>query len=96
MALVGSNKFYKQYDVQVKAFNERGYGPPSPIVTIWSAEDIPVGVPSNVRIIRYNATALKVTWIPVTDSRDMIKGVLKGYRVSHSFLSIIKSLEIVM
>ena len=38
-ALVGDDNFYTQYDVQVVAFNEVGNGPPSPVVTIWSAED---------------------------------------------------------
>nr|AUG84451.1 contactin [Platynereis dumerilii] len=83
VALVGSNKFYTQYDVMVRAFNERGDGPPSEIVTIWSAEDIPIGVPTNVRIEQYNATALMVTWNPVPDTIEQIKGVLKGYRINY-------------
>ena len=82
VALVGSNKFYSKYDVKVGAFNERGDGPSSEQVTIWSAEDIPIGVPTNVRIEQYNATALMVTWNPVPDTIEQIKGVLKGYRVS--------------
>ncbi len=43
---------------------------------------VPIGVATNVRAYQYNATALHVEWTPVPDTKENIKGVLLGYRVS--------------
>jgi len=42
---------------------------------------VPKGVPIGVKAVYYNATAAIVEWIPVNDTRDVMKGVLIGYRV---------------
>jgi len=42
---------------------------------------VPKGVPIGVKAVYYNATAAIVEWIPVNDTRDVMKGVLLGYRV---------------
>jgi len=42
---------------------------------------VPKGVPIGVKAVYFNATAAIVEWIPVNDTRDVMKGVLIGYRV---------------
>jgi len=86
---VGSNNFYKRYDVTVQGFNSIGLAPeykgpnyPDPVV-IYSAEDIPIGVPLNVRASQINATALRVEWGEVPDDIENVKGKLKGYRINY-------------
>jgi receptor-type tyrosine-protein phosphatase gamma len=80
---IGSSNFYLPYNVRIQAFNPMGKGPMSPVETIMSAEDIPKGVPINVRAVYYNCTAITVEWEPVEDSRDVMKGVLLGYRINY-------------
>ncbi|XP_076455700.1 contactin-like isoform X2 [Babylonia areolata] len=81
--LVGPELFYTLYDVMVQAFNDVGPGPNSSVETIYSAEDLPRASPTDVRIERYNATALLVTWVPVEDSREVVRGKILGYQVNY-------------
>ena len=37
VVLVGEDNFYKEYEVAVRAFNDMGEGPLSPVATIKSA-----------------------------------------------------------
>ena len=37
VVLVGEDNFYRQYEVAIRAFNDEGFGPMSPVVTIRSA-----------------------------------------------------------
>jgi len=46
---------------------------------------VPKGVPIGVKAVYYNATAAIVEWIPVNNTRDVMKGVLIGYRVCSTF-----------
>jgi len=39
-------------------------------------------VPIGVKAVYYNATAAIVEWIPVNNTREIMKGDLIGYRVS--------------
>ena len=43
---------------------------------------VPKGVPIGVKAVYYNATAAIVEWIPVNNTREIMKGELIGYRVS--------------
>jgi len=43
---------------------------------------VPKGVPIGVKAVYYNATAAIVEWIPVNNTREIMKGDLIGYRVS--------------
>lgn len=38
--------------------------------------------PQQIFAISYNSTALNVSWLPIDQSREMLRGKLIGYRVS--------------
>lgn len=42
---------------------------------------VPLGTPEEVYAKVYNATALMVTWKPVQNTRESMRGKLKGYKV---------------
>ncbi|XP_078309461.1 contactin-like [Crassostrea virginica] len=79
----GRDQYYVQYEVRLTAFNMFGVGRPSPVQYIHSADDIPVAVPSMVWVEPYNSTALMVHWTPVPNTRDSMKGMLRGYKVNY-------------
>lgn len=74
--------YYTQFDVKVQAINDLGKGPESSVQVIYSAEDLPMIAPQRLYSIAYNSTSLNVTWEPVEQSREMIRGKLIGHRVS--------------
>ncbi|GFS00043.1 contactin [Elysia marginata] len=80
-ALVGALNFYLEYEVMVGAFNANGSGPNSTIHTVMSAEDVPVGAPTDVTSDSVNATAMIVYWTPVPNTREFIRGKVLGYQV---------------
>jgi hypothetical protein len=80
---VGSNNFYRQYQVSIQVFNPSGKGPRSPTVNIMSAEDLPKGVPIGVRAVYFNATAITVEWKKVENTVEVMRGVLLGYRINY-------------
>ena len=43
---------------------------------------VPIGIPQRVYAEPFNESALTVYWKPVPDTRDFMKGRLKGYKVS--------------
>lgn len=65
-----------------QAINDFGSGPESEVVTIFSAEDMPQVAPVQVSARSYNSTALNVSWLPIEETREKIRGKLIGYRVS--------------
>lgn len=65
----------------LKAANREGYGPESPVVTIFSAEDIPHVQPQSLIAMPYNSTAINATWSPISLTRENIRGKLIGHRV---------------
>lgn len=83
VASVGTQNFYKRYDVMVTAFNELGEGPDSELVTVMSAENTPQVAPRRIKAIGYNGTAVKVTWNAVPNTREDIRGELIGYKVNY-------------
>lgn len=82
---IQSEFFYTRYDVKVQAKNDIGWGPESKISTIYSAEDMPHVAPQQTAARSFNSTALNVTWLPVEQTREKIRGKLIGYRVSLPF-----------
>lgn len=42
---------------------------------------VPNGIPGNTYVSAYNESALIVYWDPVPDTREVVKGKLKGYKV---------------
>ncbi|XP_069694656.1 contactin [Periplaneta americana] len=75
--------YYTEYDVKVQAINDVGPGPESEVVKIFSAEDMPQVTPVQVAARSYNSTALNVTWLPIQQTRENIRGKLIGYRLKY-------------
>ncbi|XP_060074968.1 contactin-like [Ylistrum balloti] len=80
---VGQEFYYTQYEVKVQAVNSFGKGPNSTISVIYSAEDLPIAVATNIRAWRHNATAILVVWDPIPDEREIMRGKLLGYQVNY-------------
>jgi hypothetical protein len=80
---IGADNFYRVYQVCIQVFNPSGKGPKSPVVDIMSAEDLPKGVPINVRAVYFNATAITVEWLPVANTIEVMRGALLGYRINY-------------
>lgn len=74
--------FYTQYVVKVQAINNVGEGPISEEYIIYSAEDMPQVAPQLVVARSYNSTALNVSWNPIEQTREKVRGKLIGHRVS--------------
>jgi len=68
--------------VYLQPFNSFGAGPVSDPKVIYSAEDMPQVSPQQVFAISYNSTAINVSWVPIDQSREMLRGKLIGHRVS--------------
>ncbi|XP_062597983.1 contactin-like [Saccostrea cucullata] len=76
------NLFYLPYEVKVGVFNLYGDGPNSTTTVVYSSEGIPLLRPTNVNGWEINATALWVTWDPMPNTREAIKGVIQGYEIN--------------
>lgn len=75
--------YYTQYFVKVQAINEIGAGPISEEALVYSAEDMPIIAPQFVVGKSYNSTALNVSWNPIEEIREKIKGKLIGHRIKY-------------
>lgn len=75
--------FYTEYIVKVQAINDIGAGPISPEKIIYSAEDMPQVAPQQVNARSYNSTALNVSWVPVDQTREKVRGKLIGHRIKY-------------
>ncbi|KAK3612186.1 hypothetical protein CHS0354_016572, partial [Potamilus streckersoni] len=80
---VGKEFYYLRYEVKVRPYNQFGIGPESDISVIFSAEDLPIGVATNVLAYPYNSTAVLVTWDITPNVRENMKGTLLGYQVNY-------------
>ncbi|XP_046331627.2 contactin-like [Haliotis rufescens] len=80
---VGGENYYLEYEVMVAAFNSLGQGPNSTINIVLSAEDMPTATPTNLNGDSYNGTAIMVTWDPVPDTRQAMKGRVQGYQINY-------------
>lgn len=78
---IPGDNYYLEYDVKIQPFNDLGAGPESTPVVIYSAEDMPQVAPQQPIAVGYNSTALNVTWQPVDQRRDNMRGKLIGHRV---------------
>ncbi|KAL4221759.1 Contactin-3 [Mactra antiquata] len=81
--LVGVDNYYLEYEVMVAAYNEHGAGPNSTVKVIMSAEGMPTQTVLMGDCDNYNGTAFSVSWNPIEDTREVMKGKLKGYRVRY-------------
>jgi hypothetical protein len=75
--------YYTEYVVKVQAINDIGAGLVSPEVVIYSAEDMPQVAPQLVVARSFNSTALNVSWVPIDQSREKVRGRLIGHRVKY-------------
>lgn len=80
---IPSEFYYTEYEVKVQAANREGYGPESPVVTIFSAEDIPHIQPQSLIAKPYNSTAINASWSPISLTRENIRGKLIGHRLKY-------------
>ncbi|KAM4795803.1 contactin-2 [Rhinophrynus dorsalis] len=74
-----SIKAYTPFDVKIKCFNQKGYGPFSRDTTVYSAEEEPSVAPAGVKATAASASYIEVTW----DSLQSISGVLLGYEIRY-------------
>ncbi|CAG0882320.1 unnamed protein product [Cyprideis torosa] len=75
--------FYTKYQVQVQPWNTAGAGNKSAIYTIYSAEGMPQVAPRETGARAFNSTCLNVSWVPIEETRDSIRGQLIGYRIKY-------------
>ncbi|XP_055884200.1 contactin-like [Biomphalaria glabrata] len=80
---VGQQMFYTPYQVTIQAINDYGEGPITPEAVVMSAEEMPIGAPESVKAKPYNGTALMVTWKPVPNTRESVRGKIKGYKINY-------------
>lgn len=79
---ISLDDYYTEYVVKVQAINDIGVGPISNERVVYSAEDMPQAAPQLVSATSFNSTALNVTWQPISQDRETVRGRLIGYRVS--------------
>lgn len=75
--------YYTEFLVKVQAINNEGPGPVSNEIIVYSAEDMPQVAPQLVYAVSYNSTALNVSWQPITQTRENVRGKLIGHRIKY-------------
>ena len=80
--------FFTTYEIKLQAFNDKCQepackGPISDPVEIMSAEDLPQVAPTTVGARPFNSTAINVTWTPIPEVREKIRGRLIGHRIKY-------------
>ena len=80
---ISQQYYYTEYQVRVQAANEIGYGPISEPATIFSAEDMPQVAPQQVYARSFNGTSLNVSWTPIEETRERVRGKLIGHRIKY-------------
>lgn len=75
--------YYTEYEVKVQAINAIGEGPISENITVYSAEDMPQVAPQQVYAMSYNSTSLNVSWLPIEQTRERVRGKLIGHRIKY-------------
>lgn len=70
---------WKDYIVQIAAYNNMGVGAYTDGAKIKTKEGIPEAAPTNVRVMAVNSTAAKVWWKP--PNPQQINGINQGYKI---------------
>ncbi|CAG9585499.1 unnamed protein product [Danaus chrysippus] len=70
---------WKDYNVQIAAYNDKGVGMFSDSYTIKTKEGVPEAPPASVRCDPYNSTAIQVWWTPPNPQK--INGINQGYKI---------------
>ncbi|GFN90771.1 contactin, partial [Plakobranchus ocellatus] len=82
-AVVGLDFYYLPYVVKVQAINKKGPGPNSTAVIVYSAEKLPDATPTFLSAVAVNATAGRVKWIRVNNTREEAGGAVGGYKIDY-------------
>ncbi|XP_032597184.2 protein sidekick [Drosophila grimshawi] len=70
---------WKDYIVQIAAFNNMGVGVYTEGSKIKTKEGVPEAPPTNVRVRAVNSTAFKISWKP--PNPQQINGINQGYKI---------------
>ncbi|CAG9783717.1 unnamed protein product [Diatraea saccharalis] len=70
---------WKDYNVQIAAYNDKGVGVFSDSYTIKTKEGVPEAAPDNVRCEPYNSTSITVWWTPPNPQK--INGINQVYEM---------------
>uniref|UniRef100_A0A7M4ERE2 Contactin 1 n=1 Tax=Crocodylus porosus TaxID=8502 RepID=A0A7M4ERE2_CROPO len=70
-----------KYQVKVKAFNNKGDGPFSLTAVIYSAQDAPTEIPTDVNVLVLSSSEISVSWHHITD--ESVEGYQIRYRAAH-------------
>ncbi|KAG7323773.1 hypothetical protein KOW79_013475 [Hemibagrus wyckioides] len=75
--VVKETNTFTPFEIKVQAVNNIGEGPSPDAAIGYSGEDVPLEAPTKINVNLVNATAVSVTWEPV--SRKSVRGHLLGY-----------------
>ncbi|CAB3378147.1 Hypothetical predicted protein [Cloeon dipterum] len=70
---------WKDYEIQVAAYNDKGIGIYSDSIKLKTKEGVPDAAPSKVRAKALNSTAVQVWWTPPDPQK--INGINQGYKL---------------
>ncbi|XP_064109452.1 protein sidekick-like isoform X2 [Macrobrachium nipponense] len=77
--LIGGLIIWKDYEIQVAAYNIKGVGVYSHSIRVKTKEGIPAAPPKDVAAVALTSTSVNVTWKP--PDPWMINGINQGYKV---------------
>ncbi|KAK7082429.1 Protein sidekick-2 [Halocaridina rubra] len=77
--LIGGLIIWKDYEIQVAAYNIKGVGVYSRSIRVKTKEGIPAAPPKDVKAWPLSSTSVNVTWKP--PDPWMINGINQGYKV---------------
>ncbi|XP_063378104.1 protein sidekick isoform X1 [Cydia fagiglandana] len=70
---------WKDYNVQIAAYNDKGVGVFTDSYTIKTKEGVPEAAPDSVRCEAFNSTSIAVWWTPPNPQK--INGINQGYKI---------------
>lgn len=70
---------WKDYEVQIAAYNKKGIGIFSPSIKVKTREGTPNAPPTKVRAVAKNSTCVQVSWTP--PDPQQINGINQGYKI---------------
>ncbi|XP_037889145.1 protein sidekick isoform X5 [Glossina fuscipes] len=70
---------WKDYVVQIAAYNDMGVGVYTEGAKIKTKEGVPEAPPTNVKVVPINSTSVRVTWTP--PNPQQINGINQGYKI---------------
>lgn len=77
--LIGGLIIWKDYEIQVAAYNIKGVGVYTRSIRIKTKEGVPAAPPKDVEALAVSSTSIKVSWKP--PDPWMINGINQGYKI---------------